>query len=148
MRANRTTHSFLDIAGLAAMLAIGVLLAVFSGEIYQLLGHISFLRVEGSNVHDAPQASYESYTPGEYTASAFGYESDVTVVVEVSRTELLSIQVNASGESAIGVSAARSVRDAILAAQSVDVDVVSGATYSSRAVMEAVALALAQAGEG
>ncbi|MCD8012620.1 MAG: FMN-binding protein [Lachnospiraceae bacterium] len=87
-----------------------------------------------------------SYTPGTYTATAAGISSDVTVTITVDETNILSISCDVSGETeSIGGVIGPEMIDQILAAQSADVDGVSGATITSDAVKAATADALSQA---
>ena len=101
-------------------------------------------------------------TAGTYTASAMGMNDEVTVEVEVSENEILSVTVteesetpgiggplkNADGEilAGGGVSPVESVPEAIVANQSLSVDTVTGATITSYAVINAVSDCLEQAG--
>lgn len=80
---------------------------------------------------------------GEYTGSANGYGGTVTVKVTVASKTIKSIDiVSAAGETDSFFSRAKGVIDEIISAQSVDVDVVSGATYSSNGIIGAVKNAL------
>ncbi len=85
---------------------------------------------------------------GTYTASAKGMESDITVNVTVSEDgTVTSIDVDASNETPeIGGTAAPKLAGSIVESQSLAVDAVSGATYTSKAVLAAVKDALSQAG--
>lgn len=86
------------------------------------------------------------YGAGTYTATAQGM-GKVTVSVTVDENNILSIElVDISGETAgLGDKGAQKVANSIMTAQSTDVDVASGATMSSKAVINAVADCLAQA---
>jgi uncharacterized protein with FMN-binding domain len=87
-----------------------------------------------------------SYKPGTYTASAAGISSDVTVTCTFDETSITSIEADVSGETAgIGAAIGDDMIDAVLAAQSADVDAVSGATITSEAFMTAVADCMEQA---
>ena len=71
-----------------------------------------------------------------------------TIQVEVTLTgdEITSINVvSAPGEDSAYLSQAESVIDSILSAQSTDVDTVSGATFSSTGILNAVDAALGKA---
>ena len=96
---------------------------------------------------EAPKAHADAlYTPGTYTASAKGIASDVKVTMEFSESEILSVKIDASGEPPdLGGKAAPVLEQAILDAQGVDVDAVSGATVTSDAVKKAVADCISQA---
>ncbi len=86
------------------------------------------------------------YTPGTYTGTAHGMESDVTVTITVDETSILSAVVEADGETKeIGQAAAPTLADQLLAAQSQNIDGVSGATRTSDAVRKAAEAAIAEA---
>lgn len=147
MKELRKKHFIANIIGLVGMIALGVCITAFSQPIYDSLSKVTFL----SQKEDAPaeeakvEISYGSYTPGTYTATAYGFESDVTATVEVSEKEILSISINATGESNIGRDGVKKVKEAVLENQSAEVDTVAGATYSSQAAIDAVKGALQQA---
>lgn len=84
---------------------------------------------------------------GTYTASAKGINGDVTVEVVLSETKIESVKVVDHQETP-GVSdgAIEKIPQAIVETQGLGVDIVSGATYTSNAIIEAVTLALKEAG--
>lgn len=80
---------------------------------------------------------------GTYKGSANGYGGKVTVNVTVSKKTMTAIDiVSAPGETDSFFNRAKGVIDEMLTAQSTDVDVVSGATYSSNGIIGAVKNAL------
>lgn len=80
---------------------------------------------------------------GTYKGSANGYGGKVTVNVTVSKKTMTVIDVvSAPGETDSFFQRAKGVIDEMLTAQSTDVDVVSGATYSSNGIIGAVKNAL------
>lgn len=96
----------------------------------------------------APEAKAAEavFTPGTYSASAQGMESEVTVTITVDETSILTATVNADGETeTIGKAAADTLAEQILAVQSQDIDGVSGATRTSDAVRKACENCIAQA---
>ena len=148
MRELKKKHFTANIIGLIAIIALGVCITVFSQQIYDSLSKVTFL----SQKEDVPveeeekwNISYGDYVPGTYTATVYGFESDVTATVEVSEKEILSIGINATGESNIGRDAAKVVKETILGSQTAEVDAVSGATYTAQAAIDAVKDALKQA---
>ena len=87
-----------------------------------------------------------TYTPGTYTASARGISSDVVVTMTFDETSITDIVIDVSGETAgIGAASGDKLKERILAAQSCNVDAVSGATTTSNAVKTAVADCMSQA---
>ena len=86
-----------------------------------------------------------SYVPGTYTATATGMGT-VKVDVTFDEKSITDIVLDVSGETpAIGQAAADTLKEQVLAAQSGEIDGVSGATLTSGAVREAVNNCIAQA---
>lgn len=86
-------------------------------------------------------------TPGTYSASAAGLKGDVTVEVTVDEDEILSVEVTDHQETdGIGTVAVDELPGKIVEAQSVGVDSVSGATFTSGAILEAVQACITEAG--
>ena len=85
---------------------------------------------------------------GTYTATETGFGGDVTVNVTISDDgKISSIDVTADSETpSIGGEAAPKLAKTIVDTQSLAVDTVSGATYTSTAVIDAVTAALTEAG--
>ena len=84
-----------------------------------------------------------AYVPGTYEGSAQGFGGTVTVTVEVDESSILSVTATGDAETpGIGGEALVPMAEAILNAQSLDVDGVTGATFTSSAVIEAAGYAL------
>lgn len=80
---------------------------------------------------------------GTYTGSGTGFRGETSVSVTVQNGYITSIQVTDYRDDEQFFSRAETtVIDEIIAGQTPDVDAVSGATYSSNGIMEAVADAL------
>lgn len=87
------------------------------------------------------------YTPGTYTSSFPGQNGPVPVTVTFSQDRIESVVVGENKETiGIGQTAVKNLPDRIVAAQSLGIDMVSGATVSSVAIMSAVADCVKQAG--
>jgi succinate dehydrogenase/fumarate reductase flavoprotein subunit/uncharacterized protein with FMN-binding domain len=87
------------------------------------------------------------YAPGTYTADAMGNNGRVFVQVTLSAERIESIEVDANYETkGLGDTAAAMVAKAIVEGQTLVVDAVAGATFSSKAVLSAVKTALEAAG--
>lgn len=87
------------------------------------------------------------YRDGTYQGSARGFGGTVTVEVTVEDGYISDIQVvSADGEDAAYYNMAIDLLDSIIADQSSDVDVVSGATYTSNGIIGAAKEALGKAG--
>jgi uncharacterized protein with FMN-binding domain len=88
-----------------------------------------------------------SYIAGTYTASAAGISSDVTVTATFDENGITEITADVSGETAgIGADIGDEVIAQALAAQSAEIDGVSGATITSAAFKMALADCMEQAG--
>lgn len=88
-----------------------------------------------------------AYTPGVYSATAQGFGGEVTVTVEVSENEIVSVAAVGDSETAgIGSNAIEMLPGEIVEKQTLKVDAVSGCTVTSEAVLAAAADALRQSG--
>ena len=86
------------------------------------------------------------YKDGTYTGEAEGYGGMIQVEVTLAGDEITSINVvSAPGEDSAYLSQAESVINSVISAQSTDVDTVSGATFSSTGILNAVDEALGKA---
>lgn len=79
---------------------------------------------------------------GVYKGSATGFSGPVTVAVTIMDKKITSIDILSSTDDEAFFNRAKAVIDRIIASQSFDVDVVSGATYSSNGIIGAVKNAL------
>ena len=79
---------------------------------------------------------------GVYKGSATGYSGSVTVAVTILDKKIVSIDILSASDDEAFFNRAKGVIDRIISSQSLDVDVVSGATYSSNGIIGAVKNAL------
>lgn len=79
---------------------------------------------------------------GVYKGSATGYRGSVTVAVTILDKKIVSIDILSASDDEAFFNRAKGVIDRIISSQSLDVDVVSGATYSSNGIIGAVKNAL------
>lgn len=104
---------------------------------------------EDSEETDTEEESDDSenvYKDGAYTGSAQGFGGAITVQVTLANDEITDIQVtSAPGEDSAYLSQGEGVISSIISAQSTDVDTVSGATFSSTGIINAVVDALGKA---
>ena len=85
--------------------------------------------------------------PGTYTATAMGYGGYLTVQTVVSANRIESVQVLNHEETAVFIqSAGQRIPAEIVQFQSLDIDIVSGATLTSMAILAATMDTLQQAG--
>ena len=83
------------------------------------------------------------YKDGTYYGSATGYGGTIQVAVTIQDGKLTAVKiVSAASETPEFFARAKAVADWIVSAQSPNVDVVSGATYSSNGIINAVINAL------
>ena len=95
---------------------------------------------------DAAASGEGVYKDGTYTGEAQGFGGTIQVQVTLSGDEITDIQVtSAPGEDAAYLSQGEGVISSIISAQSTDVDTVSGATFSSTGIINAVVDALGKA---
>lgn len=92
-------------------------------------------------------AAPSRFTAGTYTGSSSGMGGDVTVEVVLSADRIISVKVLSQKETvSISGPAIERIPASIVAQQSLAVDVISGATTSSEAIIDAVADAIKKAG--
>ena len=82
---------------------------------------------------------------GTYQGSARGYKSVITVSVTVQGGKIVSITIVSAGDDEPYFGNAKAVIDRVIGSQSMNVDTVSGATYSSTGILVAIKNALLQA---
>ena len=99
----------------------------------------------GSSSSTAASAGEAIYTPGTYTGTATGI-GEVKVTMTFSETAITDVVIDASNETeSIGGVAAPTLKDALMAAQSTEIDNISGATITTNAVKKAAASCIEQA---
>ncbi len=95
----------------------------------------------------APKSAAQQYKPGTYKATAYGNLSDVTVEVTFTDAVIKEVKVVSQDETpALWEMVESKLPAAIVEGQTLAVDVVSGASNSSKAVLKAVADCVRQAG--
>ena len=101
---------------------------------------------EEADTEEESDDSENVYKDGTYTGSAQGFGGTITVQVTLASDEITDIQVtSAPGEDSAYLSQGEGVISSIISAQSTDVDTVSGATFSSTGIINAVVDALGKA---
>jgi len=99
----------------------------------------------GSSSSTAASTGEAIYTPGTYTGTATGI-GEVKVTMTFSETAITDVVIDASNETeSIGGVAAPTLKDALMAAQSTEIDNISGATVTTNAVKKAAASCIEQA---
>ena len=99
----------------------------------------------GSSSSTAASTGEAIYTPGTYTGTATGI-GEVKVTMTFSETAITDVVIDVSNETeSIGGVAAPTLKDALMAAQSTEIDNISGATITTNAVKKAAASCIEQA---
>lgn len=123
--------------------AAGALGAVAAG---MLTGCNAASSAAASSAAASSQAAASLYTPGTYTATATGRNGDVTVTMTFDENQITDVAMELSGETpGYGADAGEKLTEQLLAAQSAEIDGVTGSTITSDAVKEAAAKCIAEA---
>ncbi|MGL5624496.1 FAD-dependent oxidoreductase, partial [Cetobacterium sp.] len=83
---------------------------------------------------------------GEFIGSGKGYNGEIKVKVSGENNQIKEIEVIKHEESGFTRRAMKKISDEIITTQSLDVDNIAGATYTSEGLKEAVAKAIASSG--
>lgn len=103
-------------------------------------------KIENTESLEDEDSKNGSYKDGTYTGEAqgFGGPVDVEVIIENGKISEINIT-SAEKEDGAYLSMAEDIIPTIIEAQSADVDTISGATFSSTGIKEAVTQALEEA---
>lgn len=102
---------------------------------------------QGSTTTPTTEVPEGGYKDGTYRGSGTGFGGTITVQVTVLGGKITAVDIlSASGETGSYFASAQGVVSKVLSSQSPNVDAVSGATYSSNGIIQAVQNALSQAG--
>lgn len=110
----------------------------------QVSERVTDTETETENAAENTQTATGSFdlADGVYKGSATGFSGPVTVAVTIMDKKITSIDILSSTDDEAFFNRAKSVIDRIISSQSLDVDAVSGATYSSNGIIGAVKNAL------
>lgn len=87
----------------------------------------------------------KAYKDGSYTGTGTGFGGELTVKVKISGGKIKKIRITKNSEGKEYLKKAKALLSKIVDQQRANVDAVSGATYSSNGIIEAVRNALSQA---
>ena len=135
---------------------------VVSGATYSSVGLIEAVRdalkdaakkKEKEKTKDDKKATEEEKVPegtipykdGVYYGTGEGYRGDITAAVSIYNKTIQYILITEASDDDAFLSKAKALLDTIVKKQSTNVDVISGATFSSNGIIEAVNNALAEA---
>lgn len=112
--------------------------------------HIASVRAKRTSAiekhNQAIKAAQSAYQDGTYEGSGTGFGGEIVVIVTIKKGSITEIEIKkADGEDSAYLDNARKIIDNMVDNQSADVDVASGATYSSKGIIEAVKNALKEA---
>lgn len=103
-------------------------------------------QVEQKNQQTQQKEAKKLYENGTFEGKAQGFGGEIVVSVTIKEDKITDIQVvSADGEDSAYLSMAMDMKEKMITAQSVDVDTVSGATYSSTGIKNAAIDALEKA---
>lgn len=101
---------------------------------------------QGSTSTPTTSVPAGGYKDGTYQGSGTGYGGTITVQVTISGGKIAAIDIlSASGETGSYFASAKGVISKMISGQTPNVDAVSGATYSSNGIIQAVQNALSKA---
>lgn len=92
-------------------------------------------------IEKAPIGTFE-LKDGVYQGTGTGFAGDIVVAVQIKDRQIVAIDILSSSDDAAFFNRAKAVIDRIIESQKLDVDTVSGATYSSKGIISAVKNAL------
>lgn len=126
---------------------------VVSGATYTSNGLIKAVRnalakAEGAQEEEETQATKEGsmpYLDGVYYGRGTGFAGDITVAVAITNKTLKAAIVTKSSDDDPFLTNAKSILDKVVLKQTVKVDAVSGATFSSKGILEALKNAMKEA---
>lgn len=117
-----------------------------SEEITRLQAETETLKETASEVNDSSQSSAGTWKDGTYSGSGQGFGGEIDVDVTIDGGKITDVTViSHSGEDGTYFATAEAITDDIVEAQSADVDTISGATFSSTGIRDAVKDALGKA---
>lgn len=100
-------------------------------------------KIEEQTKSEEEKAKATLYADGVYEGNAKGFGGEVVVSVTISQGKITAVEVTeAKGEDSAYLSMAMALTEEVITKQSADVDTVSGATYSSRGILDATRQAL------
>ena len=135
----------------APVLSVAVVASCVAGSlggyqppVYAAQEQTDFVKEETTKSEEQAQVAKGSFdlTDGVYKGTGTGYAGDITVAVQIKDKQIVAIDILSSSDDAAFFKRAQAVIDKIVEGQTLDVDTVSGATYSSRGIISAVKNAL------
>lgn len=130
----------------APILSVGLVMACVAGSLsgYKEPVYASTLSSSDSEEKEEKSTAQGSFdlADGVYKGTGTGYAGEITVAVQIKDKKIVSIDILSASDDDAFLSRAKAVIDRIIESQTLDVDTVSGATYSSNGIISAVKNAL------
>lgn len=126
---------------------VGVLIVIALIYSYQIQAQSLGQVREAAKIEEAKanEAMDIGYSDGIFTGIGMGFQDEIEISLTVNKGKIENIKVTKENDDKTYFESAASIIDDILAFQTTDgVDVVSGATFSSRGIIDAVDEALAK----
>ncbi|HSL86421.1 MAG TPA: FMN-binding protein, partial [Bacteroidales bacterium] len=101
--------------------------------------------VENNGGSETP-VTESTFTPGTYEGSAKGFHGDINLKVTVDENEITEIVADHTETEGLGDKAVEALIESAKEKDSLALDMMSGATYSSEAFLAALEIALVKAG--
>jgi len=124
---------------------IGVSLSGYQTPVYEAQAQTKETKTtdadEAKKTESKAKGSFD-LADGIYKGTGTGYAGEVTVAVTIKDKQITAIDILSSSDDVAFFNRAKAVIDRIIAGQTLDVDVVSGATFSSNGIISAVKNAL------
>ena len=126
----------------------GVSGATFTSDAVRTAAGAALAQAGGEEVAAGPKAADGNlFIPGTYTETGTGFGGEITVTTTVSENKIEDVQITGDHETEnIGTFAVEMLGERILAAQSPNVDALTGATVTSNAILGAFKKTLTAAG--
>lgn len=132
---------------LAALIGYQSHARTWAAEVEEREAEIAEIEAWNREVLAAKEGTAE-YEDGTYEGSGIGFGGEIRVEVVIEDGEIAEINIlEAQDEDAAYLTTAETILDDIMEAQSAEVDTISGATFSSTGIRDAVTEALEQAVE-
>lgn len=109
-------------------------LSGYQPPVYAAQEQTNSVKEETTKSEEQEQAVKGSFdlTDGVYKGTGTGYAGEITVAVQIKDKQIVAIDILSSSDDAAFFKRAQAVIDKIIEGQTLEVDTVSGATYSSR----------------
>ena len=138
------------LATVAVVGCVAIALKGYAAPVYEVEQPETFQSAEADakekkqETEETEQAKKGNFdlTDGFYKGSGTGFAGTVSVSVEIKDKSIVAINILSTQDDEAFFNRAKGVIDKIIAGQTLDVDVVSGATYSSNGIISAVKNAL------